>query len=273
MVCLSPDGLLVRLVESGDWQIVFWRGGFNFLALALFFQVTRPGGLAGEVRRAGWPGMVCAAIFAVSTIAFIASLSRTTVANTLLVLSLIPLAAALLGLAFLRERVPPRTWLAIAVALSGFAVIVSGSLGSRGLIGDALALVTALSIAGILVIIRANPFVSMFPALAMAGLVCATVAALVADPFAVSLSDVALMAVMGCVQQAFAIGIYLRGASYLPPAEAGLIGLIETVLGPFWVWLVIAERPSPEALIGGSVVIAALALHSVMGLRAAVPAR
>lgn len=266
---LSPDGLLVRLFEAGEWRLMFWRGLFNFLALAVFIGLTRPGGLPRALRATGWPGLFCAVLIAVGTVLFIASLTRTAVANTLLMLSLVPFFAAALGLVFLREAVPGRTWLAIAAALVGMAVILSGSLGGIGIVGDGLAVGTALCMAGSLVIIRANKRVSMLPALALSGLLVALAGLAMADPLAVGWRDIGLAAVMGVMQQAFAIGLYLSAARYLPPAEAGLIGLIETVFGPVWVWLVLREVPGDAALTGGAIVLAALMLHFAAGLRAA----
>lgn len=267
MLVLSPDGMLVRLVEAGEWQLLFWRGASNTVALALFLALTRKGGLSGALRASGWGGLACSALMAVGTIMFIASLTRTTVANTLLVLSMVPLFGAVLGLVFLREGVPARTWLAIIAALAGMAVIFAGSVGGGGLLGNVLAAGTAVCMAGSLVIIRANPRVSMLPALALSGLAVALVALAMADPFDVTWRDVGLSATMGVVQQAFAIGLFVTAARYLPPAEAGLVGLVETVLGPFWVWLAVGETPGEPALWGGALVLAALAANFAVGLR------
>lgn len=267
MLVLSPDGMLVRLVEAGEWQLLFWRGASNTVALALFLALTRKGGLSGALRASGWGGLACSALMAVGTIMFIASLTRTTVANTLLVLSMVPLFGAVLGLVFLREGVPARTWLAIVAAFAGMAVIFAGSVGGGGLLGNVLAAGTAVCMAGSLVIIRANPRVSMLPALALSGLAVALVALAMADPFDVTWRDVGLSATMGVVQQAFAIGLFVTAARYLPPAEAGLVGLVETVLGPFWVWLAVGETPGEPALWGGALVLAALAANFAVGLR------
>ena len=272
MLVLSPDGMLVRLVEAGEWQLLFWRGASNTLALALFLALTRPGGLPGALRVAGWGGLACSALMAAGTIMFIASLTRTTVANTLLVLSLVPMLGAILGLVFLRERVPARTWLAIAAALAGMAFIFAGSVGGGGgLLGDGLAAGTALCMAGSLVIIRANPRISMLPALALSGFAVALVALAMADPFDATWRDIGLSAIMGVVQQALAIGLFVTAARYLPPAEAGLVGLVETVLGPLWVWLAVGETPGDAAFLGGALVLAALAANFGAGLARAAP--
>ena len=267
MVVLSPDGMLVRLVEAGEWQLLFWRGLSNGLALALFLGLTRPGGLPRALRASGWAGLACSALMAAGVIMFVASLTRTTVANTLLVMSMVPLFGAVLGLVFLREGVPARTWAAIVVALAGMAIIFAGSLGGSGLLGDLLAAGTALCMAGSLVIIRANPKISMLPALALSGFAVALVALAMADPFDATWRDIGLSVTMGVVQQAFAIGLYVTAARYLPPAESGLVGLVETILGPFWVWLAIGEAPGEPALWGGALVLAALAANFSAGLR------
>ena len=108
MVVLSPDGMLVRLVEAGEWQLLFWRGLSNGLALALFLGLTRPGGLPRALRASGWAGLACSALMAAGVIMFVASLTRTTVANTLLVMSMVPLFGAVLGLHLLVAHVAAR---------------------------------------------------------------------------------------------------------------------------------------------------------------------
>ncbi len=266
MLVLSPDGMLVRLVEAGEWQLLFWRGASNTVALTLFLALTRKGGLPGALKEAGWAGLACSALMAAGTIMFIASLMRTTVANSLLVLSMLPLFAAVLGLVFLSERVPARTWMAIAAALAGMAVIFAGSVGDGGLLGNVLAAGTAICMAGSLIIVRANPQISMLPALALSGLAVALVALAMADPFAVTWRDVGLSAIMGVVQQGLAVGLFISAARYLPPAEAGLVGLVETVLGPLWVWLAVGETPGNAAFLGGALVLAALAANFAAGL-------
>ena len=267
MIVISPDGLLFRLVAAEDLQILFWRGLFGAAALALYLQISRPGGLVAAFRRSGWPLVISALLMTAGTAFFVLSITRTTVANTLVILATMPLFSAFLGRLFLGQRVRRATWLAIAAALSGIVVIFAEALGAGDLAGNLFALAAALCLASNLVLIRARPSVSMLPALALSGLVTAALMLPFIAPFAVSLHDLGIMAIMGVVQQSLAFGMFLTAGRYLPPAETSLFALLETVLGPFWAWLGVGEVPAGSVLLGGLLVVATLAIHSALGLR------
>lgn len=273
MALISPDGLMIRLVSpeqggtAGNWDIMVWRGLFAFVGLALFIQFTRPGGFVRSVRTSGWAGVLTAAFIAGGTICFITSMTETAVANTLVLFATVPLMGAVFAWILLRERLAMRTWLAMAAAIGGIVVIFAGSLGSPTLFGDGLALAAAACMGAALVMIRRRPEVDMLPALAISGLIVPMIAVWMADPLAISVRDFTIIAAMGLMLQAVAIGLFLSGARYLPAGEVGLFALVETVLGPLWVWLVIGEVPSTSAFIGGGIVLGALAVHSALATR------
>lgn len=275
MALISPDGLMIRLVspEQGgtatNWDIMVWRGLFAFVGLAIFIQLRRPGGFPRAVRTSGWAGVLTAALIAGGTICFVTSMTETAVANTLVLFATVPLMGAVFAWIALRERLALRTWGAMAAALAGILVIFGGSLGSPTLFGDGLALAAAACMGGALVMVRRRPEVDMLPALAISGLIVPCVAVWMANPLAIALRDFAIIALMGLMLQAAAIGLFLSGARYLPAGEVGLFALVETVLGPLWVWLVIGEVPTTSAFIGGGIVLSALAVHSALAQRRA----
>ncbi|MDJ0948692.1 MAG: DMT family transporter [Alphaproteobacteria bacterium] len=269
MVLISPDGLLFRLTDASDMQILFWRGLISFAAVATYVQLSRPGGMAAAVGRAGWAGILSAALMSGSILFFTMSITRTTVANTLVILAAIPLFAAILGWVFLRERVDRATWLAIFATFLGILLVISGSLGTINLLGDALAIGAGLCMAANLTLIRARAGISMLSSLALSGLLVALLVLPFVGTVVVPARDFAIIAAMGLLPQSLAFGLFLAGARYLPPAEIGLFALLETVLGPFWTWLGVGEMPTPQAIIGGAVVIATLASHSAFKLRRA----
>lgn len=271
MIVISPDGLLFRLVTAEDPKILFWRGLIGAVTLALYLQFSRPGGLVAAFGRCGWPVVISALLMTAGTTFFVFSITRTTVANTLVILATMPLFGALLGRAFLGQRVPLATWLAIGVALSGILVIFAEALGAGDLVGNLYALGAAICLASNLVLIRARPSVSMLPALALSGVITAAIMLPFIAPFAISRHDLGIMAIMGVVQQSLAFGMFLTAGRYLPPAETSLFALLETVLGPLWAWLGVGEVPTGSVLLGGLLVVATLAVHSALGLRRARP--
>ena len=267
VLILTPDTLMVRLIATDQWTMVFWRGVLLMIALGAFLAVYYRGEAWARVRAIGWAGVAVAASFAVSSFLFIAALAHTSVANTLVIVSASPLIAAIFGRVFLAERVPARTWAAILVTMGGIGILVSGSPGSGTIDGDLAALGTAAGMAGAWTIVRRARSINMVPASALSGGLSALAVAPFATPFALSGGQAGLMLLLGLVLLPAAFGLMTLGPRYLPAPEVALVLLLETVLGPLWVWLVIDEEPSAHALVGGAIVIAALIGHSVLALR------
>jgi drug/metabolite transporter (DMT)-like permease len=258
-VVLSFEGALVQLLDLSQWTILLCRGPLMAAGFLVIFALGGPaGGFAAGLRAVGAWGLAAAALFASDNLLFIVALRTTSVANTLLILSTVPVWAALLGWLLLGEGVAAGTWAVIAVAFAGLAVIVSGSLGHGSLTGDLAALGAAVSIAGTLVIIRRARGVAMLPAMALGTLVAGLAAAPLADLGTVGARDAALLALLGLVIAPVAFACISYGPRYLPAHEVGLLMLLETVLGPLWAWLLLGRAPAPRTLAGGAVILAAL---------------
>jgi drug/metabolite transporter (DMT)-like permease len=268
-VVLSFEGVIVQLLDSGPLTILLWRGPLMAAGFVGIFWLgwARGGGLWRGLRAVGGIGVLAAALFAADNVLFIVALTRTSVANTLLILSAAPVFAALLGRAVLGDRVGGRTWAVIAAMLAGVAVILSGSLGGGALLGDLAALGAAVSIAGTLVLIRRARGVVMLPSMALGALAAAVAVAPFADPRVGGASDLALLVLLGLVVAPVAFGCIAIGPRYLPAHEVSLLMLLETVLGPVWAWAALGSAPAASTLAGGAVVVFALVTNSVLALR------
>jgi len=178
-----------------------------------------------------------------------------------------PLIAAVMAWAFLGERVAPMTWAAILVCLGGLIVVFSGSLGSGRWFGDLLALIDAVCLAAFLVVVRRNRALNMVPAMGLGLLTSAVLAApLAAFPVLAPLQWL-WIALIGLVVLPFGAILLTLGPRYLAAPEVAMLMLLETVVGPFWVWLVLAEEPGTRSLIGGAIIIATLFLHALVRFR------
>jgi drug/metabolite transporter (DMT)-like permease len=268
-VCFSSGGLIVRLVSTGPWTTSLWRSLFASLSLALVLQVARRKSILAQWRAGGRPALAVAACMAVASTCFILSLARTSVADTLLLMSVGPYVTGLLGWLLVGERVPLRTWLSMGVALGGATVMVSDSYTRGALAGNLLALVTASSFALAIVFIRRHPEIQMAPAAALGMGLTALVALPLADPLGTPPRDLALLGFFGAGQFAGGFLLFTAGARLIPAAESALIGMLETVLGPLWVWLVVNERPGASTLIGGALILAALLGNTLIDLATA----
>ncbi len=266
VLVLTPDSLLVRLIGLDSWSMVFLRCLLTMLVLTLALTITYRGRTLARFLAIGGSGLAIAALFSLGSILFILALHNTSVANTLVIVAAAPLIAAILSWLFLDEPVPRRTWMAILATLAGIMILVSGSPRGGTMAGDLAALGTAACMAGALSLIRRAKARNMVPAMALSGGVSALVTIPFAAPLSVAPGEVWMLLILGAVVLPVSFGLIGLGPRYLPAPEVALILLLETVLGPFWVWLVLEETPSTRALIGGAVVIIALALHSLASL-------
>ena len=265
-VCWSSGGLIARLVATGPWTTSLWRGLFASLFLTLVLRVVRRLGIFALWRDGGRPVLIVAVCMATASTCFIFSLAHTSVANTLILMSTGPYVAGLLGFILLGERVAPRTWLTMGVVLVGASVMVSDSYRRGAIVGDLLAIVMASSFAIATVLIRRHPEIQMAPAAALATALTALVALPMADPLGTAPRDLALLAFFGVGQFGAGFLLFTAGARLIPAAESSLIGMLETVLGPLWVWLVLSERPGAASLAGGALILAALLANTLVDL-------
>jgi drug/metabolite transporter (DMT)-like permease len=265
----STAGPVQRAVDATPVTQVAIRAGVAAVALIAYLGVRRGRRTADAFREVGRAGVIVAIALAVVSSAFILALAHTTVAHVLLFQAISPFLAALLAWLVMREGVGSRTWAAMAAALTGVAIMVGGSLGAGDLRGDALCIVMSSGFALVIVITRRHLEISMTPATAL-GMVIAFAATAPLSHFSgVSARDFALLAALGAGQMALGLILFTAGARLIPAAQAGLITLLEVVLGPLWVWLIYREAPDALTMLGGAVIVGAVLLHAIAELRPA----
>jgi drug/metabolite transporter (DMT)-like permease len=268
-IAWSSAGPVQRAVDATSATQVAVRAGVGALALFAYLLVRRGRGTLAAFRSVGRAGLVVAVALAIVSSAFILALAHTSVAHVLLFQATSPFLAALLAWLVMREGIPSRTWIAMAAALAGVAIMIGGSFGSGGLWGDALCLVMSGGFALVIVITRRHREISMTPATAL-GMAIAFAATAPFSHFAgISGRDLFLLSALGAGQIALGLILFTAGARLIPAAQAGLITLLEVVLGPLWVWLIYREEPDALTIAGGSVIVAAVLLHALADLRPA----
>ncbi len=266
IIALSPDSLIIRLIETDKWTILFWRGVFVFEGMLLVTAIVHGRGTFRAFKAIGLPGIGAAVMWTLSTLCFISALLNTSVANTLVIISTSPVFAALLGWLFLKERIALHTSVAIVVVIGAVGLIVSDSYQGGSMLGDTYALGVAIFVAGTFVFTRQRKDCDMTPAVALSGLMVALVALPFASPLDVTPKTELLLLALGFVMTV-ALGLLFIGPRYISAAEVSLMLPLETVLGTLIVWVVLNEEPSVSTLIGGTIVVAALVVHSAIALR------
>lgn len=267
MLVISPDGMLLHSIETASiWDILFWRTFGMGVALLVVLMVVYRRRLPAVLRAQGWPGVACIGLMALANYLFVLAMLNTSVANTLILYATMPVWSALLGLALIREAVRPRTWAAIVVALGGIGVIVSGSAGGGTLLGDLAAVGAAICHGLNLVVLRKAGDRDMTAALMLSGFLTAVLCLPVLEPSSPSPWDWVVLGALGFVILPLALTLFLAGARTAPAAEVALLSLVETVAGPLWAWIVLSDAPDTRALLGGALVVGAVAGNALRGL-------
>ncbi len=263
----STAGLFVRLLDLDLWTMLAWRSVFAALSLALLAVVKTGRDPRRSVHAIGWPGIIAVPISAISMGSYVIALKLTTVANVMMVYATVPFVAAGIAYFWFGERLGIRFVAASAVALVGIIVMAGFAARPQDLAGNAIAFLMTLAFGVQLVMARRYPSLEMAPVNAAGAALCA----LVCWPFIAaglpSPHQLIVLALFGITTTSLAYVLFLTGGRHIPSGEAGLIGLLDVVLAPFWVWLVFSERPGRAAIIGGPLVLVPVLWYLTAGQR------
>ena len=263
VLIFTPDALLIRLVGVEFFTLVVYRCTIAGLLMLVGYSLYCGRDFVRHILMIGVWGLVVVVLEAAASWTFYLALERTTVANVLVIFASTPLIAALLTRIFLDDVIERPTWLAIWSAGLGLVVVASGGVITGNWLGDLLALINAVAIAGVYTVVRRRRDLNMIPAAGFGLLL----AALVAYPFAqfpvLGVHQWLILLIGAGVVLPVALALLTLGPRYLPAPEVAMLTLLETIIGPVWVWLVIGEEPGIRTLLGGSVVVAALFCHAL----------
>ena len=272
-VFLSFGGLLVRFVESANpWTILFYRSITFTLTVLVFMYCRDRENVKSQLTAIKPVDLLVSLFLALGFIFYILSLFNTTVANTVLVLCIGPVLAAVLGYFVLKEKVNPITWFAMLLAALGVLVMVYGGIKLGDVKGIVYAGSAVLSFAALAVTLRyLGPRTDLMAPTALAGVVAAAmcVPAMLSlqAGFQINPNDFLLAVCMGSIQVGTGFILITLGSRSVPAAQIPLLALAETGLSPLWVWLAINEIPDRNTIVGGAIVIVAVLCQGVTALR------
>lgn len=266
VLVLTPDSLLIRLSATDPWTLIFWRGLLYGGTITLFYLLVTGRRAFAAYRGIGLVGLIAAGFFSLNAFTFVLAMDNTSVANVLVLVATSPLFSGIFARVFLGEKLPVRTWMAILVSIGGVALIAVPNAGEGKLFGDAMAILTAASLAAAFTLFRANSHIDMAPTVSLSGFATALLALAVGATPVIRADNAVWILSMGCFVLPVAFAAFAIGPRYLPAAQVSLILLLETVLGPVWVWAVIDEEVGLLTLIGGAVIVIALAADSLLAL-------
>ncbi len=264
---ITPDSLFIRLSGIETWSLVFYRGAIPFLVVLFVMLLIYKLNFFKILKLSGLHGLIYISTFAVTNIAFVVSVQNTNVANTLVMIAMAPMLSAILGAFFLKEMPDKKTWIAIAVTFIAAVYIFYDSLQLGNIFGDMLGLVTALGLAMGAVTIRSAKKKNLVPAAVVGKMLVAIFAMFFVESYLLVERNLWLVPLMCIMCVAIPFVLVTIAPRFIPAEEVNLFFLLETIIGPFWVWLIIKEQPSLETLQGGIIIILTIAIHSFLKLK------
>ncbi len=267
VMLITPDSLLIRLSNIETWGMLFYRGAIPFIVVLIGLLIFYKKNFLKALINIGYPGIFYFISFSACNITFIISIQNTNVANTLVMIALAPMLSAILGAIFLKESPDKKTWLAILVTFASCIYIFHDSLKLGNLYGDVFGLITALGLACNATLARYAKDRDLVPSAVIGKLCVAIFAFFFVENFELLGRDLFYIPLMCVMCVAIPFVLVTIAPRFITGAEVNLFFLLETILGPIWVWLVIKEQPSLETIVGGSVIILTIAIHSFLALK------
>ena len=264
---ITPDSLFIRLSNIDTWGLVFYRGIIPFFAVFLGMLLIYKLNFFKMLLSSGYHGLIYISTFSITNITFVVSIQNTNVANTLVMIATAPMLSAILGAIFLKEPPDRKTLISILVTFFAIIYIFFDSIKLGNFYGDILGFITAIGLAVGAVTIRSAKSKNLVPAAVVGKLFVATFALFFIESFVLEDKDLIIVPLMCILCVAIPFVLVTIAPRFIPAAEVNLFFLLETIIGPVWVWLIIKEQPSIETLQGGMVIIATIAIHSFLKLK------
>jgi DME family drug/metabolite transporter len=283
--CWSLGGALVRLTANIDaWQIIFYRSLTLLSCMLIWLTVSHGATIFRRIAEAGTNAVIAGIACGIAGLTFLASLFYTTVAQSIFMVGLSPFLSAIIGYWILREKIAGITWIAMSVALGGMAIMLIGNLSGGSLIGTGLAIYSAFCFSCYSVLLRWGQRTDMSVALIWNAIFLIVVSAIVLlapaglrpatglDQLNIGLANLAICIVMGAIQLTLGLVLFTLASRSVPAAQLSLLALVEPTLSPLWAWLVASELPPLFTFIGGAVILFAIAVQAMSGVRRRKPA-
>ena len=264
---ITPDSLFIRLSNIDTWGLVFYRGIIPFFTVFLGMLLIYKLSFFKMLLESSYHGLIYIGTFSIANITFVVSIQNTNVANTLVMIATAPMLSAILGAIFLKEPPDRKTWISIIVTFLAIIFIFFDSIKLGNFYGDILGFITAICLAVGAVTIRSAKSKNLIPAAVVGKLIVATFALFFIESFALVEKDLIIVPLMCILCVAIPFVLVTIAPRFIPAAEVNLFFLLETIIGPIWVWFIIKEQPSIETLQGGAIIIFTIAIHSFLKLR------
>ena len=267
VMLITPDSLLIRLSNIETWGMLFYRGAIPFVVVLIGLLIFYNKNFLNALFNVGYTGIFYTISFAICNITFLVSIQNTNVANTLVMVAMAPMISAILGGIFLKEVPDKKTWVAILITFFSAIYIFYDSIQLGNFFGDFMGFVTATGLAVNAVLVRSAKDRDLLPSAVLGKLCVAIFAFFFVESFDLVGNDMIYIPLMCVLCVAIPFVLVTIAPRFIPAEEVNLFFLLETIIGPIWVWMIIKEQPSIETVQGGIVIIVTIAIHSFLKLK------
>ena len=258
----STGGIGIKWLHDPALKVTFYRSLFAAVALMLFLPRAKWAKRTWKSNRAFAIAVVS---YAACLTTFVVATKWTTAANAIFLQYAGAVWVLLLSPVIVHEPIRSRDAIAIATAIGGMALFFFGRLDTRGMSGNIMALLSSVFFASLILSLRRDSEASQ-AAVTWGNVLCALcMLPFVARDLALTAQSLVVLMFLGFVQIAIAYALFTRGLAHVTAIEASLTGMLEPIANPVWVFLLMGERPSPFAIAGAAVVLAAIAWHTLTG--------
>lgn len=267
VIIISPDSLLIRLLNLTDYSLIFYRSFLPAITLLLFILWSYKRETVNVFLLIGIPGIAYAIFYAITHICFVYAIQYTSVANTLVIVAGAPIFAAFFSIFFLKEQPTFFTWIIIGVAIASMLTIGWGSYTTTGIFGDFMALIVAITMGASGVVVRYFKNKDLVPACLLGCLLAGIYSLPFEIEFNLNLTQIVYLSLMCFVILPVPFIILTIAPKYTPAYQVYLIFLLESVFGTAWVWFVINEVPSINTIVGGFTLLSSVIIYTIIETR------
>lgn len=256
----STAGLFTRAIALDNWTLLFWRGVFGAVAIALIIRIIHGSNTLNQFKTMGFYGWLFVIVSGIGMVLFITALNHTTVAHVSIMYATVPLLTAFIAW-LIHQKKPAKYSLAASLfSLTGVCIMIGFSADGHWT-GDLLALGMTVCLAVMMIITRTKPDIPILPAACLSALLSAALALPFSSPLNVEPEQWLMLLLFGVVNSALGLVLFIIGSKYLPAIETALITALDAPLAPIWVWILFSEIPGLTTLIGGSIVFIAVGAY------------
>ncbi|GEM81372.1 DMT family transporter [Vibrio superstes] len=264
---MSIDPIFIRLSGVSGYDTAFLFGLFSAISMPILLKVSDRRGVVEAVKQSGWPLLFAGILMLGSAAGLVLSIKNTSIANTFVILSASPAVAAIFSWFLLREKTSRSTIIAIIAVIVGIGIVVSGSVGSGNLLGDALAMFSVICLSLMFTLLRKYQEVSRLASVALGGLLLAIVMSFLAEPSSYSLNTWLIMAAMGLFTAPLGRVFSMVATRHITAAEVSMTLMLETVLAPIWGYLFFFEIPASTSILGGMIILITILAYTFSELK------